>query len=703
MYYCFYCMGTLTEDVKLCPICGHKTKYESLSHHLSVGTLLNNKFLVGRVIGEGGFGITYIGRDLTLNAKIAIKEYYPKNYATRNNSTVTISKDGKGEYFANIKQLLNEAQILATFSRHSNIVSVREYFEENSTAYIIMEYLDGINLEKYLETNGKQDAVSLVNWFKPLLKTLEKVHKEGLIHRDIAPTNIIVENNTLVLIDFGAAREIDPDNSLSVILKKGYSPAEQYSSHGNQGPWTDIYAICATMYRAITGSRPPEASERVLKDELIPPSKTGIQIPEHIEKALMKGLSNRYEERQQNIGELIADLTSSNTDVSMSVNVNMVTERTETETIYEDDKKKDMLQTIKIKESNDIASITKENLKLKLCIGVLILLVLLFMLLFLLTLPKDSNNEESETSTIATIESEENAVSATNEVTTVDNSDKIAQIILDAEQAENELGYQVSLDKINDGLAKYPDSEELQNKKLEYTSIIFEQEKAQQKADILAKSEEYAISGDYLGAFQYINDFEMSDDIELSAKMSEYEIEYINQAISEADALVAESKYDEAIKVLNNTKAKIHNISDIERKIAEIEDSKPVSLEPYENPYCDKYVNEPGNTFTMMGIEYSDGVVYNNSVWTTEGYSLYNLQDKYSKVEFDVGHVDDSSRYEKMLYVYIYVDDNEECVQTVSLLGDMVTQHIVVPVENAKRIKINFGYGYAIANVKGYK
>lgn len=312
--YCFHCMEKTDDGSSFCQNCGQPPYDGALLHHLAPGTLLNGKYLVGKVLGEGGFGITYIGRDLNLDMKIAIKEYYPNGYANRNHAAtnnITISARSEDEFYAmEKKRFLTEARTLAKFSHDVNIVNVRDFFELNNTAYIIMEYLSGADLKHYLKANGKQEPTELVQWFIPILKVLGKVHNQGLVHRDISPDNIIVENGQLILIDFGAARDVNTNKSLSVILKPGYAPGEQYYSRGNQGPWTDIYAICATMYKCITGVTPPESSERVFEDKLIPPSAMGIIIPSYIEAALIKGMSNRYQERQPNMETLIAELTS---------------------------------------------------------------------------------------------------------------------------------------------------------------------------------------------------------------------------------------------------------------------------------------------------------------------------------------------------------------------------------------------------------
>ena len=311
--YCFHCMKQMPDDADTCPYCSNPVYREAGTHHLQPGTVLLGKYLIGKAIGEGGFGITYVGIDVNLELKIAVKEYYPKGYANRNTAThevtITVPTTGNSYYLRGKQKFLQEARTLAKFNREPNIVNVRDFFELNQTAYIIMDFVSGKTLKQYINENGKIAPDQLLKWFIPLLKALDRVHSGGLIHRDISPDNILLEDGKLVLIDFGASRDTTTDVSLSVILKPGYAPGEQYYSHGNQGPWTDIYALCATMYKCLTGVTPPESSSRMFEDTLQAPSELGISLPTAMEAALMRGLSNRYQERQQNITELIGELT----------------------------------------------------------------------------------------------------------------------------------------------------------------------------------------------------------------------------------------------------------------------------------------------------------------------------------------------------------------------------------------------------------
>lgn len=284
-------------------------------HILKYGKILNNRYVIEEVLGEGGFGITYKGIDRLLDVEVAIKEYFPQGFVTRNNvysQEITITQMKYEDLFYKGKQrFLSEARVLAKFNKEPGIVSVTDFFEENNTAYIVMEYLDGITLKGYMEYNGLLSVNDILELMFPLMKALDVVHKAGLIHRDISPDNImLLGNGGVKLMDFGAARMYTEfgQKSLSIMLKHGYAPEEQYRTHGVQGPWTDIYALSATIYKCITGITPLESLQRVLADTLKSPSQLGVAIQPWQEYALLKGLSVRQENRYQNIQEFCMDL-----------------------------------------------------------------------------------------------------------------------------------------------------------------------------------------------------------------------------------------------------------------------------------------------------------------------------------------------------------------------------------------------------------
>ncbi|MBQ3265355.1 MAG: protein kinase [Ruminococcus sp.] len=307
--YCYHCMNELP-DGGVCPDCGADHAAEEVVYRLRPGTILHNKFLVGDCIGEGGFGITYIGRDLTLDMKVAIKEYYPNGYVNRNNTysqDVTASTESRRDVFDKGKlSFLEEARRIAKFAGEPGIVGVREYFEENGTAYIIMDYLEGVNLAAYIKHYGTFAPEQIFRLMLPIVYSLQRIHEAGIIHRDISPDNIMfMSSGSFKLMDFGSARYFTNENrEMSVMLKQGYAPEEQYRKNGSQGPWTDVYGLCATMYRCITGQIPADALDRLHSDVLIPPSQLGVDIPEQLENILMYGLAVFKENRCQDMVEL---------------------------------------------------------------------------------------------------------------------------------------------------------------------------------------------------------------------------------------------------------------------------------------------------------------------------------------------------------------------------------------------------------------
>ena len=334
---------------------------------LAVNTVLAGKYLVGPVLGEGGFGITYAGYDLNMETRIAIKEYFPVELVTRDTtrrsagdsgavsggsvsgalasgggpSASGVSSSGGGSdrvislsgeksktYQQGLKKYVDEARNVSRFADIPGIVSVKDFFYENNTAYIVMEYIEGISLKEYLKQKGgkvsEEEALAIL---RPVLEALEKVHAAGIVHRDISPDNIMLtftgkgeagagqsgvsavygNISAVKLIDFGAARMATKNDqkSLTIILKHGYAPEEQYRSHGEQGPWTDVYALCAVLYRMLTGKVPEPAMDRLFSDGLKRPEELGVKVTPAVSEAIMRGLAVKKEDRIQSVRELM--------------------------------------------------------------------------------------------------------------------------------------------------------------------------------------------------------------------------------------------------------------------------------------------------------------------------------------------------------------------------------------------------------------
>lgn len=237
-------------------------------------------YRVERVLGAGAFGITYLAQELNIGRKMAIKEYLPSDIAMRSADGVSVhairSTDGE-TYEYGLEQFVEEARTLVRF-QHPNIVPFHRLVEANGTAYVVMEYQEGRTLAEVLKQDGLLDEARLRDLVLPLLDALDEVHRQGFLHRDIKPDNIFVrEDGRPMLIDFGAAREALSRHSLkpTAILTPGYAPFEQYSSEAQQGPYTDIYAMGATIYRAAFGRTPPEATTRTMNDTLVPAMEAG--------------------------------------------------------------------------------------------------------------------------------------------------------------------------------------------------------------------------------------------------------------------------------------------------------------------------------------------------------------------------------------------------------------------------------------------
>ena len=315
---CYSCMKLKTQS-PVCEHCGFHEQTKNPPHQLAMGTVLRGQYLVGKVLGQGGFGITYMGWDQFLETPVAIKEYYPNGIVNRN-ATQAVTAIGNGDmeklFYHNRDRFLREARILARLSNVPGIVRVHNLFGENNTAYIIMEYVAGTDLRRHLLQRGRCLSVEqTLRFLMPVMEALQKVHEAGLVHRDISPDNImILSDGTAKLLDFGAARDVGqadvnqvPSQSTEAILKHGFAPLEQYRRRGSLGPWTDVYALCATIYYCLTGTVPADAPERVMGDDNVNwagiPGLTARQI-----QVLKKGMELMPENRVASVAELLAGL-----------------------------------------------------------------------------------------------------------------------------------------------------------------------------------------------------------------------------------------------------------------------------------------------------------------------------------------------------------------------------------------------------------
>jgi hypothetical protein len=315
------CMGCMElKQGRLCPnpnTCGWTEGTETRSFsQLPPRTVLDERYILGRVLGQGGFGITYLTGDLKEGRKLAVKEYFPTSFAARvtDRRTVTHAGPGNREPFQyGLKKFEEEGRTLQKFQTHPNIITVLKSFKANGTGYIVMEYLDGVTLLNHLQRKqeNKIPFDEALRILVPIMDALREVHLVGMIHRDISPDNIyLCRSGRIKLLDFGAARLAlrDQTQSQQLILKLGYTPEEQYRSAGVAGPYTDIYSLAATMYRCITGLLPPEAPERLSADLLEPPSKLA-KLPRRAEMALIKALAVRSRDRYQTVEAFQQDIS----------------------------------------------------------------------------------------------------------------------------------------------------------------------------------------------------------------------------------------------------------------------------------------------------------------------------------------------------------------------------------------------------------
>lgn len=316
---CVGCMKPLTAEGR-CVYCGlQQDKYRPIPRCLRPGMCLRDRYVLGRVLGEGSFGISYIAWDCLLDTVVAIKEYFPASLVSRHISeededtnVYIYEKRESRKYQESLKKYLGEAKSLSAYYDLDGIVSVRDFFYANNTAYIVMGYVDGISVKEYVEKNGPIEGEKFLRMLEPVIQSLAKVHQTGVLHRDISPDNMLLtRDEKLVLIDFGAARKenINMTRSMTVVFKRGFSPEEQYRTRGQQGAWTDVYALCATAYYALTGKAPDESIQRVLEDDM--PSlteMTDVDLPMRQKRAFMKGMTVDFHHRYQTMDELYQGL-----------------------------------------------------------------------------------------------------------------------------------------------------------------------------------------------------------------------------------------------------------------------------------------------------------------------------------------------------------------------------------------------------------
>ena len=295
-----------------CPHCGKHTNYEGNPMHLPAGCVVHgaHPYVIGAALGQGGFGITYIALDMVTGVRVAIKEFFPTFCSGRTGGSSVTPYQSQEETFSKGKaRFLEEAQVLKSLSDLKGIVNVLDLFQSNNSAYLVMEYLEGCSLKEHVSKNGKVPAQEFLRQIRPLMEDIHRMHQRGVVHRDIAPDNIILlPDGQMKLIDFGAARSFFGDRSMTVVVKKGFAPVEQYMTKGTTAA-TDVYALAATIYYCITGTVPLDSAERQYDGtSLQSPVALGAKLTPAQEKALGRALEILQKNRTQTVQQFLDDL-----------------------------------------------------------------------------------------------------------------------------------------------------------------------------------------------------------------------------------------------------------------------------------------------------------------------------------------------------------------------------------------------------------
>lgn len=323
---CFTCFGEYEEGFQICPHCGTvENNKPNEPIHLAPGTVLANRYILGQSVGSGGFGIVYSAWDLKLETVVAVKEFFVSRLVTRAEGlkNLIITKKSQEEFEYRKERFLAEARNMARFGSHRSIPNVFEFFEENNTAYIVMELLKGVALNDYLnQSGGKIDIDFALMIANEVGNALISMHELNIVHRDVAPDNIYIcsgKEIKIKLMDLGAAKLADTtDQVIDIILKPGYSPTEQYDNGKNIGAWTDIYALGATLYAMVTGIKPDESTNRRIKDEVVPPHLINPLVSENLSNSIMKAMALDIHMRFKTVREFLDAINGERKIVSLA-------------------------------------------------------------------------------------------------------------------------------------------------------------------------------------------------------------------------------------------------------------------------------------------------------------------------------------------------------------------------------------------------
>lgn len=320
-------MNKLPAPDAACKACGRDNKTRKNDEGELPFALLAGKYLIGRALGRGGFGITYVGMNVLLQKRVAIKEYFPADIAQRAADGINVqpvSAETAGQFEAGKQKALEEARIIARVEDIPNVVGVYDCFGRNNTVYIIMEFIEGETFTSYAARKGPAGWKEIWPRMKPVGTALGRLHSLNLIHRDVSPDNIMIrkDNGESVLLDFGGASGVVAEGQESVTaLKDGYAPLEQYNRTGINGR-ADEYAWSATLWYMLTGVKPPSAQQRAAQ-QINPrfPHKYRRKVPEPVRKALLKGMAVRQEDRYPTMEKLVAALDDGDVAPSLTMKI----------------------------------------------------------------------------------------------------------------------------------------------------------------------------------------------------------------------------------------------------------------------------------------------------------------------------------------------------------------------------------------------
>lgn len=305
---CFGCFEPVNDEPR-CPHCGYKQQSPYSPSYIAPGTILKEKYMVGKLISHNGEGATYLAYDTVISCKVILKEYMPDVLCSRNTETqsVVVNPGSNVQYKSLMEEFTELNKKLAKLRTIDHIQQVLDLFCENNTTYVVFEYIEGQNLMQYLKENGGSLSWKAVQkLFPPLFTSLSQLHNAGIVHRGISPNTIYVTSKGgLKLTDFCIASARTNNAELTPELFKGYAAPEQYSPSVWQGTWTDVYGISSVLYRILTGCMPTEASLRSESDDLTPPSSLNCDIPDNVSEAIINGMKVAGDERIQSINDFV--------------------------------------------------------------------------------------------------------------------------------------------------------------------------------------------------------------------------------------------------------------------------------------------------------------------------------------------------------------------------------------------------------------